>query len=88
MIKIYTLLAAAALVAGAIVAPGLSAVSANTRVNATETTQSAKGDRLDIASRVTCKEQSWPNIGRACLTDLRVEAGAGKQVRVVTTNRK
>lgn len=88
MIKIYTLLAAAALVAGAIVAPGLSAVSANTRVDATETTKAGKGDRLDIASRVSCKQQSWPNIDRACLTDLRVESGAGKKVRVVTTDRK
>lgn len=88
MFKIYTLIAAAALIAGAaVLAPSLTAATASARSQATETIKSGKADRLDIVDRATCKEQSWPNIGRACLTDLRVESGAGKKVRLVTTDR-
>ena len=65
MMKIYGLFAAAALLAGAvIVTPGLVVASARHDTN-TQTMTTAKGDRLDIGSRVSCKQQSWPYVDRA-----------------------
>lgn len=88
MIKIYSLIAAMALFAGAIVmAPGLVSASARHELS-TQTTVSGKGDRLDIATRVSCKQQSWPYVDRSCVADHRTESGTGKKVRVVTTDRK
>jgi hypothetical protein len=87
MIKIYSMIGALALFAGAItMAPGL--VSASSRYDlSTQTTTSGKGDRLDIASRLSCKQQSWPYVDRSCVADHRTESGTAKKVRVVTTDR-
>ena len=85
MFKIYSIIAAAALVAGALVlAPSVSQVSASTRHSITHTT-SGKGDRLDMQARLACKQQSWPYLDRACVRDVRTESGNGRTVRVVAT---
>ena len=89
MLKIYSMVAAAALIAGAlVVAPGLSEVSASTRNPVTQTTSSSKGDRLDMEARLACKQQSWPYLDRACIRDARTESGGGKTVRVVAAARR
>ena len=88
MFKIYSIIAAAALVAGALVmAPSLGQVSASTRNTVTQTT-SGKGDRLDLEARLACRQQSWPYLDRSCVRDMRTESGTARQVRVVSTNRK
>jgi len=88
MFKIYSIIAAAALVAGALVmAPSLGQVSASTRDTVTQTT-SGKGDRLDIEARTACRQQSWPYLDRSCVRDMRTESGTARKVRVVTTDRK
>ena len=52
MLKIYSIIAAAALIAGALViAPSLQPVSASTRTDITQTT-TGKGDRLDMEARL------------------------------------
>ena len=85
MFKIYSIMAAAALIAGAlVVAPSLTPVSASTRDGLTQTTN-GKGDRLDVAARLACKQQSWPYLDRACVRDVRTESGSGRTVRVVAT---
>ena len=84
MIKIYSIMAAAALIAGAlVVAPSLSPVFASTRGQVTHTT--TKGDRLDTGARLACKQQSWPYLDRACVRDVRTESGTGRTVRIVAT---
>jgi hypothetical protein len=88
MFKIYSTIAAAALVAGAlVVAPSLNQVSASTRHTVTQTT-SGKGDRLDMEARLACRQQSWPYLERSCVRDMRTESGNGRKVRVVTTDRR
>jgi len=88
MFKIYSIIAAAALVAGALVmAPSLNQVSASTRNTVTQTT-SGKGDRLDMEARLACRQQSWPYLDRSCVRDPRTESGSARKVRVVTTDRK
>jgi len=83
MIKIYSIMAAAALIAGAlVVAPSLSPVSASTR-GALTNTANGKGDRLDMEARLACKQQSWPYLDRACVRDVRTESGSGRTVRIV-----
>ena len=83
MFKIYSIMAAAALIAGALVlAPSLRPVSASTRGDITQTT-TGKGDRLDTAARLACRQQSWPYLDRACIRDVRTESGSGKTVRIV-----
>ena len=88
MLKIYSIMAAAALIAGAlVVAPSLGPVSASTRHSVTQTT-TGKGDRLDMAARLACRQQSWPYLDRACVRDARTESGSARKVRVVTTDRR
>jgi hypothetical protein len=85
MLKIYSIMAAAALIAGVlVVAPSLKPVSASTRGQLTETT-TGKGDRLDMEARLACKQQSWPYLDRACVRDVRTESGSGRTVRIVAT---
>jgi len=87
MLKIYSIIAAAALIAGAlVVAPSLRPVSASTRTDLTQTT--GKGDRLDMEARLACKQQSWPYLDRACIRDVRTESGSGKTVRLVSAIRR
>jgi hypothetical protein len=87
MLKIYSIIAAAALIAGAlVVAPSLQPVSASTRTDVTTTT--GKGDRLDVGARLACKQQSWPYLDRACIRDVRTESGSGKTVRTVSAIRR
>lgn len=89
MFKLYSIIAAAALIAGAlVVAPSLREVSASTRTDITQTTSAAKGDRLDMEARLACRQQSWPYLDRACVRDVRTEAGTGRKVRVVTADRR
>ena len=88
MFKIYSIMAAAALIAGALVlAPSLREVSASTRTDITQTT-TGKGDRLDMAARLACRQQSWPYLDRSCVRDVRTESGAGRSVRMVSADRK
>jgi len=88
MFKIYSIIAAAALVAGALVmAPSLGQVSASTRDTVTQTT-SGKGDRLDLEARLACRQQSWPYLDRSCVRDVRTESGSARKVRVVSADRK
>ena len=88
MFKLYSIMAAAALIAGAlVVAPSLQPVSASTRTNITQTT-AGKGDRLDVEARLACKQQSWPYLDRACIRDVRTESGSGKTVRLVSQIRR
>jgi hypothetical protein len=88
MFKIYSIIAAAALVAGALVmAPSLGQVSASTRDAVTQTT-SGKADRLDLEARLACRQQSWPYLDRSCVRDVRTESGSARKVRVVSTVRK
>ena len=88
MLKIYSTIAAAALVAGALVlAPSLNPVSATTRGAVTQTT-SGKSDRLDLEARLACRQQSWPYLDRSCVRDMRTESGSGRTVRVVSTERR
>ena len=88
MFKIYSIIAAAALIAGAlVVAPSLQPVSASTRTDITQTT-TGKGDRLDMEARLACKQQSWPYLDRACIRDVRTESGSGKTVRLVSQIRR
>ena len=88
MFKIYSTIAAAALVAGALVlAPSLNPVSASSRNTVTQTT-SGKADRLDMEARLACRQQSWPYLDRSCVRDMRTESGSGRTVRVVTVERK
>ncbi len=90
MLKIYSLIGAATLCACAfIVAPGVSSVSATSRHDVTtETSKAGKGDRLDIGTRLSCKQQSWPYLDRSCVADMRTESGSGRTVRVVSTDRR
>ena len=88
MFKIYSIMAAAALIAGAlVVAPSLREVSASTRTDVTQTS-TGKSDRLDMAARLACRQQSWPYLDRACVRDVRTESGSARKVRLVTTNRR
>lgn len=88
MFKIYSIMAAAALIAGALViAPSLGPVSASTRGAVTQTTV-GKGDRLDMEARLACRQQSWPYLDRSCIRDARTESGSGRTVRVVSADRK
>jgi len=88
MFKIYSIIAAAALVAGALVmAPGVNQVSATTRGTVTQTT-SGKGDRLDLEARLACRQQSWPYLDRSCVRDMRTESGTARKVRTVSADRK
>jgi hypothetical protein len=88
MFKLYSMMAAAALIAGAlIVAPSLREVSASTRSDIIQTT-SGKGDRLDTAARLACRQQSWPYLDRTCIRDVRTESGSARKVRLVSTDRK
>lgn len=88
MFKLYSMMAAAALIAGAlVVAPSLREVSASTRTDLTQTT-GGKGDRLDIAARVACRQQSWPYLDNSCIRDVRTESGSSRKVRMVTADRK
>ena len=88
MLKIYSIIAAAALIAGALViAPSLQPVSASTRTDITQTT-TGKGDRLDMAARLACRQQSWPYLDRTCIRDVRTESGSGRTVRVVSAIRR
>jgi hypothetical protein len=88
MFKIYSIMAAAALIASALViAPSLGPVSASTRSTVTQTT-SGKGDRLDMEARLACRQQSWPYLDRSCIRDARTESGSGRTVRVVSADRK
>ena len=88
MFKIYSIIAAAALVAGALVmAPSLNQVSASSRNTVVQTT-SGKGDRLDLEARLACRQQSWPYLERSCVRDMRTESGSARKVRVVSADRK
>ena len=88
MLKLYSIIAVAALIAGALViAPSLREVSASTRSDITQTT-GGKGDRLDIAARIACRQQSWPYLDRTCIRDVRTESGSARKVRLVSTDRK
>ena len=88
MFKTYSIMAAAALIAGAlVVAPSLREVSASTRTDITQTS-TGKSDRLDMAARLACRQQSWPYLDRACVRDARTESGSARRVRVVTSNRR
>ncbi len=89
MFKLYSIMAAAALIAGAlVVAPSLREVSASTRTDITQTTSTGKGDRLDMTARLACRQQSWPYLDRACVRDARTESGSARKVRLVSTDRK
>jgi hypothetical protein len=88
MLKLYSMIAVAALIAGAlVVAPSLREVSASTRTDITQTT-GGKGDRLDVAARLACRQQSWPYLENSCIRDVRTESGSGRKVRLVTAGRK
>jgi hypothetical protein len=88
MFKIYSIMAAAALIAGAlVVAPSLGPVSASTRTDLIQTSN-GKSDRLDAEARLACKQQSWPYLDRSCVRDVRTESGSGKTVRIVAATRK
>ena len=88
MFKLYSIMAAAALIAGAlVVAPSLREVSASTRTDITQTT-GGKGDRLDMTARLACRQQSWPYLDNSCIRDLRTESGSSRKVRMVTADRK
>ena len=88
MFKIYSIMAAAALIAAALViAPSMREVSASTRHTLTRTT-TGKGDRLDMAARLACRQQSWPYLDRSCIRDVRTESGSARKVRLVSTDRK
>jgi hypothetical protein len=88
MFKIYSIMAAAALIAAALViAPSMREVSASTRHTLTQTT-TGKGDRLDMAARLACRQQSWPYLDRSCIRDARTESGSARKVRLVSTDRK
>ena len=88
MFKIYSIMAAAALIAGAlVVAPSLGPVSASTRHDITETT-GGKGDRLDMEARLACRQQSWPYLDRSCVRDARTESGSARKVRMVSADRR
>jgi hypothetical protein len=89
MFKIYSIMAAAALIAGAlVVAPSLREVSASTRTDITQTTNTGKGDRLDMTARLACRQQSWPYLDRACVRDARTESGSARKVRLVSADRR
>ena len=88
MFKIYSIMAAAAMIAAAlVVAPSLREVSASTRTNLTQSS-TGKGDRLDMAARLACRQQSWPYLDRACVRDVRTESGAARKVRLVSADRR
>lgn len=88
MFKIYSIIAAAALIASALViAPSLGPVSASTRHGTTQTT-SGKGDRLDMEARLACRQQSWPYLDRSCVRDMRTESGTARKVRTVSADRR
>src|SRR5882757_5975518 len=88
MFKIYSVMAAAALIAGTlVVATTMGPVSASTRTDITQTT-TGKGDRLDVAARLACRQQSWPYLDRSCIRDVRTESGAGRTVRLVSADHK
>jgi hypothetical protein len=88
MFKIYSTIAAAALIAGAVVVSGLSQVSASTRGTATQKTVGIKGDRLDTEARLACRQQNWPYLDRSCIRDARTESGDARKVRIVTADRR
>ena len=87
MFKIYSMMAAAALIASALVLAPSIQVSASTRDAMTQTT-TGKGDRLDMEARLACRQQSWPYLDRSCIRDTRTESGSARKVRVVSTDRK
>ena len=88
MFKIYSIMAAAALIAAAlVVVPSLREVSASTRTDVTQTA-TGKCDRLDMTARLACRQQSWPYLDRACVRDARTESGSARKVRLVSADRR
>ena len=88
MLKIYSLIAAVALCAGAMIAvPSLTSATSRHDVT-TITSKAGKGDRLDLGVRLSCKEQSWPYLDRSCVADMRTESGSARKVRTVSTDRR
>ena len=88
MLKLYSMMAVAALIAGAlVVAPSLREVSASTRTDITQTT-GGKGDRLDVAARLAGPQQDGPDVDHSGIRGVRPQSGAGRKVRLVTADRK
>jgi len=89
MFKIYSIMTVGALVAATlVVAPSLGPVAANTRHAITQTAAGAKGDRLDMEARLSCRQQSWPYLDRSCVRDTRTESGTSRTVRIVSADRR
>jgi hypothetical protein len=83
MIKTFSAIAVAALIAGALtVLPGFAP-----QVEASVPVALAKGDRLDIKQvGLNCSQQAWPNFEAACL---RVAGNKSmiREARLVTADR-
>jgi hypothetical protein len=81
MLKTVSLIAAAAVLAGA--AMLLPAVTPE--VAASAHFPAAKSDRVD--NPVSCERQGWPYYEANCLRDENRNAGRVQQVRIITTDR-
>ena len=82
MIRTFSAIAIAALIAGALtVLPGFAP-----QVEASVPVALAKGDRLEIRTVKDCSQQSWPNFEASCLRTVGSKSTV-KEVRLVTADR-
>lgn len=84
MIKIFSMMAGAALMAGLLVAlPGMSS-----KVEANPSVPGAKSDRIDFKLTGTaCSQRGWPHFETNCLRNTTTASREAKVVRIVSTDR-
>jgi hypothetical protein len=84
MIKTFSAIAIAALIAGALtVLPGFAP-----QVEASVPVALAKADRLDVKQvGPNCSQQAWPNFEAACLRNASTKTMTIREARLVTADR-
>jgi hypothetical protein len=93
MIKFAITIGAAAMLAGFLTivpTPGVEAGTPNiaTAPKVEAPLQSAKSDRLPVATGAACSQRAWPYYDQACLADFDTRfSGEPRKVRLVTTDR-
>ena len=88
MLKLYSIMAAAALIAGAlVVAPSLRrSFGVNPYRHHPDDRRQGRSPRH--GARLACRQQSWPYLDNSCIRDMRTESGSSRKVRVVAAGRK
>lgn len=75
-------------IAAALVAGGIVALSSLSQVQASAPVLGAKGDRVDARPiGRACSAREWPFFDAACLRDPEQPFGQARQVRLISTDR-